>query len=181
VTGLGLVDRVLIVAAMLSAIRPLLHGAVGPRSRISWKRCLVLLSGGLAALLGLVGLLLVLALLFDRPLYAPTWLGGTLAVFGGMLGVATLIVRRGADGLSEDGAIRYATQAVAMCIYVGAPHVALLGLGLTRMLRAVMPWTVTQQRWLRVAEGLALLALIFVSRDETLGGLRFQVQGFVGP
>ena len=49
------------------------------------------------------------------------------------------------------------------------------------MLRAVMPWTVTQQRWLHVAEGLALLALIFVSRDETLGGLRFQVSGFGGP
>jgi hypothetical protein len=181
VSGFGLVDRLLAVAAMLTAIRPLLHGSVGPRSHVSWKRCLVLLAGGLAALLGVVGLLLVWALLLGRTLYAPTWLGGTLAAFGGMLGVATLIVRRGADGLTEDAAIRYATQAAAMCLYLAAPHLALLGLGLTRTLRALLPWTVTQHRWLHVAEGLVLISLIFVPRDETLGGLRFQVPGFGGP
>ncbi|MHC5209394.1 MAG: hypothetical protein ACYTG2_01590 [Planctomycetota bacterium] len=180
-TGIGLVDRLLAVAAMLTAIRPLLHGSVGPRSHVSWKRCLVLLAGGVSALLGVVGLLLVWALLLDRPLYAPSWFGGTLAVFGGMLGVATLIVRRGPDGLSEDAAIRYATQAVAMCLYLAAPRVALLGLGLTRALRAVLPWTVTEHRWVRLAEGVILIALILVARDATLGGLRFQVQGLVGP
>jgi hypothetical protein len=174
----GLVDRLLAVAAMLTAIRPLLHAAVGPRSHVSWRRCLVLLTGGLAALLGAVGLLLVWALLLGLPLYAPTWLGGTLAVFGGTLGVATLIVRRGTDGLTEDAAIRYATQAVAMCLYLAAPRVALLGLGLTRTLRALLPWTVTDRRWLRAAEGVVMLLLVFVPRDATLGGLRFQVPGF---
>lgn len=180
-SGDGLVDRLLAVAAMLSAIRPLLHGAVGPRSHVSPKRCLVLLGGGLAALLCAVGLLLVWALLLDRPLYAPSWLGGTLAVFGGMLGVATLIVRRGPGGLTEDAAIRYATQAAAMCLYLAAPHVALLGLGATRTLRALLPWTVAEHRWLRIVEGVALIALVFVARDATLGGLRFQVRGLGGP
>jgi hypothetical protein len=33
----------------------------------------------------------------------------------------------------------------------------------------------------RLAEGVILIALILVARDATLGGLRFQVQGLVGP
>jgi hypothetical protein len=168
----GLADRLLAVVAMLLSIRPLLAGALGQRSHLSWKRGLALLAGGLAGLVALIGLLVVRAWLAGGTIYLPTWLGGTLAVFGGMLGVATLMAGRAEGGLSEDAAIRGATLAVAMVAYVAAPRLSLLALGLTRGLRASLPWTVSQRRWLGVLEGLVLLALVFVSRDPDLGGLR---------
>jgi hypothetical protein len=168
----GLVDRGLAVLAMLVSIRPLLRGALGGRSHVSWKRGVVLVGAGLAALVGVVGLLALRARLLDDPFFLPTWFGGTLAWFGGMLGVAMLIASRPPEGLSEDTAIRYATQAAAMCLYVAAPQLTLVLLGLTRLLRASLPWTVSERRWLRLVEGLALLALSAVPREPTLGGLR---------
>ena len=170
----GLVDRVLAAAAMLVAIRPLMRGALGSRSHLSWKRCVVLVGGGTTALLGVVGLLVVRARFLDEPQFLPTLLGTALTFTGGMLGVSTLMAGRGPRGLSEDAAIRYVTQAAAMFLYLAAPRATLALLGLTRLLRATAPWSVAAQpRWAPVIEGLALLALVAVPRDETLGGLRF--------
>ena len=170
----GLVDRVLAAAAMLVAIRPLMRGALGSRSHLSWKRCVVLAGGGTTALLGVVGLLVVRARFLDEPQFLPTLLGTALTFTGGMLGVSTLMAGRGPRGLSEDAAIRYVTQAAAMFLYLAAPRATLALLGLTRLLRATAPWSVAAQpRWAPVIEGLALLALVAVPRDETLGGLRF--------
>ena len=110
----GLPDRVLAVAAMLVSIRPLLRGTLGARSHLSWKRAVVLLAGGTLAWVGAVGLLAVKAKLLGGPFYVTTWLGGTLAFFGGALGVATLLAGRGPDGMTEESAIDWATQAAAM-------------------------------------------------------------------
>jgi hypothetical protein len=178
----GLVDRVLAVTAMLVSIRPLLRGTLGSRSHISWKRAVVLLCGGVSALVAVVGLLAVRAKFLGGPFYLPTELGSALAFFGGMLAVSTLIAGRGENGLTEDAAIRYATQAAAMVLYVAAPHAALALLGATLLLRALVPWTVGQRRWLAVLQGLALLLLIAVPRDPLLGGLRvpFASLGEVG-
>jgi hypothetical protein len=168
----GLTDRLLAVMAMLVAIRPLLRGSFGARSHISAKRAVVLLWGGLAALVGAVGILALRTQVLGEPFYLPTWMGGCLAFTGGMLGVSTLMARRGAGGLTEDHAIRYATQAAAMSIYVATPTGALLLLGVTRTARALLPWTTSEHRWWRLTEGLALLALCLVPRESTLGGLR---------
>jgi hypothetical protein len=168
----GIVDRMLAVLAMLVSIRPLLAGSFGSRSHLSWKRAVVLLFGGASALVGAVGLLALRNVLFAEPFYLPSPLGGTLASFGGMLGVSTLIAGRGRNGLSEDSALRSATQAVAMVLYVAAPTPALALLGLTRLLRSALPWTISERRGWRTLEGLALLALCFVPRDASLGGLR---------
>ncbi|HTE06197.1 MAG TPA: hypothetical protein VK824_08375 [Planctomycetota bacterium] len=168
----GIIDRVLAVVAMLVAIRPLLAGSLGSRSHLSWKRSVVLLFGGGSALVGAVGLLALRNVLFGEHFYLPSWLGGTLAFFGGMLGVSTLIAGRGPNGLSEDSALRSATQAVAMVLYVAAPRPTLALLGLTRLLRSALPWTVSEKRGWRVVEGLVLLALCLIPRDESLGGLR---------
>jgi hypothetical protein len=178
---IGLVDRVLAVVAMLVAIRPLMRGALGSRSHLSWKRCVVLLAGGCGALLGVVGLLVVRAHLLGDPQFLPTALGATLVFFGGMLGVSTLMAGRGPTGLSEDAAIRYVTQAGAMFLYLAAPAVTLGLLGLTRLLRATAPWTVApSQRWAPILEGVLLLVLVAVPRDETVGGLRFVADIRVG-
>ena len=169
----GFLDRILAVGAMLVSIRPLLRGALGARSHVSWKRAVVLAAGGLAALVGVLGLLAIRARLLGGPFYVPTWFGGTLAAFGGMLGVSTLVARRGPAGLSEDQAIRFAVQAAAMSLYLAAPGVALAFLGGTRLLRALLPWTSGGRRWPRAVEGLVLLGLAFVPRtDAALGGLR---------
>jgi len=173
----GLADRVLAVLAMLVAIRPLLRGSLGERSHISVKRALVLLWGGLTSLVAVVGLLALRTQVLHEDFFLPTWMGGSLAFFGGMLGVSTLMARRGSVGLTEDHAIRYATQAAAMSIYLATPIGALLLLGLTRTARSVLPWTVSQHRWLRLSEGLALLALCLVPREPTLGGLRALATG----
>jgi len=170
--GTGIVDRALAVLAMLVSIRPLLAGSLGNRSHLSWKRSVVLLFGGGSALVGAVGLLALRNVIFGEPFYLPSLLGGTLAFFGGMLGVSTLIAGRGPTGLSEDSALRSATQAVAMVLYVAAPRPALALLGATRLLRSALPWTVSERRGWRIVEGLALLALCFVPRDASLGGLR---------
>jgi hypothetical protein len=177
----GLVDRVLAATAMLVAIRPLMRGALGSRSHLSWKRCVVLVGGGLTALLGVVGLLVVRARFLGEPQFLPTTLGATLTFSGGMLGVATLMAGRGPKGLSEDAAIRYVTQAAAMFLYLAAPRLTLALLGLTRLLRATVPWSLTAQpRWAPIIEGLVLLALVAVPRDETIGGLRFVADFRVG-
>lgn len=177
----GLVDRVLAAAAMLVAIRPLMRGALGSRSHLSWKRCVVLIGGGLTALLGVVGLLVVRTVFLGEQQFLPTAFGATLTFFGGMLGVSTLMAGRGEKGLSEDAAIRYVTQAAAMFLYLAAPRVTLGLLGLTRLLRATVPWSVTTHpRWAPIFEGVVLLALVAVPRDETIGGLRFVADFRVG-
>lgn len=173
----GLADRVLAVLAMLISIRPLLRGSFGARSHVSIKRAVVLIWGGMAALVGAVGLLALRTQVLGEAFFLPTWMGGSLAFFGGMLGVSTLMARRGSDGLTEDHAIRYATQAAAMSIYVAVPVGALLILGVTRTARAVFPWTVSERRWWRVAEGVVLLLLCAVPREPTLGGLRALATG----
>jgi hypothetical protein len=168
----GLVDRALAVLAMLVSIRPLLRGSLGSRSHLSWRRCLVLLAGGASALVGAVGLLALRHVLFGEAFFLPSWLGGTLAFFGGMLAVSTLIAGRGPTGLTEDMAIRYATQAVAMVLYVAAPRPALVLLGFTRLVRGVVPWSLGQHRHWRLLEGTVLLLLCLPARDASLGGLR---------
>ena len=168
----GLVDRVLAVAAMLAAIPPLLRGSLGSRSHLSWKRALALVVGGLTALAGAFGLLLIHATVLGGPLYLPTWTGGTLAFLGGGLGVATLIAGRGPAGLSEEAAIRYAALAVGMTLYVATPRAALVLLGSTRLLRGLLPVEPPRRRWWRVVEGAALMLLCLVPREATLGGLR---------
>jgi hypothetical protein len=169
----GLADRVLAVAAMLVSIRPLLAGSTTSSGRLSWRRGLVLGAGGTAAAVALVGLLALEAALLGRTFYLPSLLGGALAFFGGMLGVATLLVGRPPAGLTEDAALRNATLALAMTVYVAAPAAALAFLGLTRLARGVLPWTVTRARWVELLEGAVLLLLCLVPRDPTLGGLRF--------
>ncbi len=156
---------------MVTAVRPILRGTLGARSHLAWKRAAVLGIGGISAIVGAVGLMALRSLLFDATFMVPTGLGATLAFFGGMLGMATVLAPRGAEGLSEDSAIRHATQALAMGLYVVAPRLTLLGLGGTRLARAALPWTVARARWLSVAEGLALVLLTLIPREETLGGL----------
>jgi hypothetical protein len=169
----GLLDKVLAVAAMLTAIRPLLAGALGSRSHFSWKRGVVLVAGGALAWVGAVGLLAVRAKLFGGPFYVTTWLGATLAVFGGALGVATLLAGRGPHGLTEEAAIDWATQAAAMSVYVAAPRPVLALLALTRLVRAVPAGHPPRRRALLVLVGVLLAAAAAVPRaDVTLGGLR---------
>jgi len=44
-----------------------------------------------------------------------------------------------------------------------------------------VPWSLTAQpRWAPIIEGLVLLALVAVPRDETIGGLRFVADFRVG-
>lgn len=175
----GLADKLLAVVAMLASIRPLMHGVLGTRSHVSWRRALVTLAGGFAGTIGLVGVLALKNQLLDLPFYLPTWLGGTLAFFGGMLAVSTILAARAAegasDGLTEDAAIHTATQAVAMTLFIAAPVPTLALLGMTRVLRATLPWTVSRTRWPRAVEGTVLLLLCAIPRadDPTLGGLRF--------
>lgn len=168
----GLADRLLAVAAMLSSIRPLLAGVTGSGGRLSWRRAVVMLLGGASAAVAVVGMLALQRLLLGRELYLPTPLGGALAFFGGMLGMATVLAGRPPEGLTEDAALRTATQAVAMVLYVATPRIALAALGATRLLRAALPWTVSGRRWTGLVEGAVLVGLCFVPRDETLGGLR---------
>jgi hypothetical protein len=169
----GLPDKVLAVAAMLLAIRPLLRGTLGSRSHLSWKRAVVLLAGGTMAWVGAVGLLAVKARLLGGPFYVTTWLGGTLAFFGGALGVATLLAGRGPEGMTEEAAIDWATQAAAMSVYVAAPQPALALLAITRLLRALPPSLPRRRRALLLITGLLCVGLALVPRsDPTLGGLR---------
>ncbi|MCB9897219.1 MAG: hypothetical protein H6825_04365 [Planctomycetes bacterium] len=171
-----MVDRLIAVTAMLLSLRRLLRGVLGSRSHVSWRRLLALLGGGCVAVLVCVGLLALRSLLLDETFFLPRWLGFTLTFFGGMLGVSAILAGRAPNGMTEDAAIRTATQAVAMSIYVAAPLFTLGFLGVTSTARALLPWTAAQGRWLRVAEGLLLLALCFVERDPTLGGLRAVAQ-----
>jgi hypothetical protein len=169
----GLADRVLAVLAMLTAIRPLLRGTLGSRSHLSWKRGVVLVAGGTLALVGAVGLLAVKAKLLGGPFYVTTWMGGTLAFFGGALGVATLLAGRGPAGMTEGAAIDWATQAAAMSVYVAAPQPVLALLALTRLVRAVPPSLPSRRRTVLLVTGLLLAALALLPRtDPTLGGLR---------
>jgi len=169
----GFLDKVLAVLAMLTAVRPMLAGALGSRSHLSWKRAVVLSSGGALAWVGSVGLLAVKAKLLGGPFYVTTWLGATLAVFGGALGVATLLAGRGPHGLTEEAAIDWATQAAAMSVYVAAPRPVLGLLALTRLLRAVPTGQPPRRRTLLLLEGVLLAAAAAVPRaDATLGGLR---------
>ncbi len=170
--GGPLVDRLLAVTAMLLSVRPLLRGALGSRSHLSWKRALVLGVGAAGALVALVGLLALRSRVLGEPFYLPSWSGGALAAFGGMLGLATVMSGRGPNGMSEDDAIRHATLAIAMVLYVAAPRPALVLLGVTRVLRAALPFTTSRRRGWRLVEGLVLTALCLVPRDETLGGLK---------
>jgi len=169
----GLVDRVLAVLAMLIAIRPLLRGVLGSRSHLSWKRGVVLLAGGTLAWVGAVGLLAVKAKLLGGPFFVTTWMGGTLAFFGGALGVATLLAGRGPTGMTEEAAIDWATQAAAMSVYVAAPQPVLALLALSRLVRALPPSLSPRRRMVLLVTGLLLAALAVLPRtDPTLGGLR---------
>ena len=168
-----LADQLAALVAMLVAIRPIVRSAVGGTGRASPKRMIVLAGGAAAALTSVLGLLILRVLVLNEDVfYLPTALGGTLAAFGGMLGVGVLLARRAPDGMSEDQAIHYATLAGAMSVYLAAPMIVLGLLGATRLLRAALPWTVTQARWWRAVEGVALLALMAVPRDDLVGGLR---------
>jgi hypothetical protein len=178
----GLPDKVLAVLAMLVSIRPLLRGTLGSRSHLSWKRAVVLLAGGTLAWVGAVGLLAVKAKLLGGPFYVTTWLGGTLAFFGGALGVATLLAGRGPDGMTEESAIDWATQAAAMSVYVAAPHPALGLLALTRFVRALPPSLPRRRRTLLLVTGLLFTALALLPRtDPTLGGLREPWASLIAP
>jgi hypothetical protein len=169
----GLLDKVLAVVAMLTSIRPLLAGSLGSRSHFSWKRGVVLVAGGALAWVGAVGLLAVRAKLLGETFYVTTWLGATLAVFGGALGVATLLAGRGPHGLTEEAAIDWATQAAAMSVYVAAPRPVLALLALTRLVRAVPAGHPSRRRAQLVIAGVLLAAAAVVPRaDATLGGLR---------
>ena len=175
------VDALLAVVAMLVSIRPLMRGALGSRSHVSWRRGGFLVAGGLSAWIGVVGLLALRAQFLGEAFYLPTWLGGTLAFFGGMLGASTVLAGRGPQGMSESQALRLATQAAAMTIYLAAPLLALGGLGGTRLLRACLPFTYVRTRWMGVAEGVTLLLLCLVPRDGDLGGLRRVAPVFGAP
>ena len=61
-----------------------MRGGSGSGGRVSWRRWLVLTGGGVAAVLGLVGLLALRRQLLGHDFYLPTWLGATLAFFGGL-------------------------------------------------------------------------------------------------
>jgi hypothetical protein len=184
-TTVGLIDKILAVAGMLAAIGPVVRSSIGSTGSVSWRRVVVMAAGGLFALFAVTGLLLVrYRVMSEDVVYWPTWLGGTLAFFGGMLGVATLFAGRlpadkGVTGMTEDAAIRNATLAVAMSVYLAAPAPVLAVLALTRLLRAGLPWTLAQARWASVAEGTVLALLCLLTRDETVGGLR-QVSGLLG-
>ena len=157
---LTLLDKLFAVLAMLTAIQPLLKGVMSSSSHLSWPRLLAMLAGGVASFTWTVGLLALRSYLFrDEAFMLPSGLGAALAVFGGLLGVATLLAQRGEDGMTEQAAIRSATQAAAMALYVAAPALAAGALGMTRLLRATLPWTLVRPRWPQALEGLALLGL----------------------
>lgn len=160
---------------MLASIRPLMRGALGARSHLSWRRCVFLLACGLAANVGVVGMAALRTQFLGSAFYLPSWLGGSLACAGGMLAGATVLAGRGQEGMSESDALRLVTQAAAMALYVAEPLAALGGLGLTRILRACLPFTVVRVRWRGVLEGVLLLGLCLVPRDAQLGGLRMPV------
>jgi len=145
---------------MLASLRPILLGAMSSPSHVSWQRVLALLAGAVASYTWTVGLLALRSYLFEeQPFLLPNELGTALTAFGGMLGVASLMARRGAGGMTEQHAIRCATQAAAMALYVAAPVLAAAALGLTRLLRATMPWTLVRTRWRGTLEAVLLLAL----------------------
>ncbi len=145
---------------MLASVRPILHGAMSSSNRVSVPRVLALLAGAVASYSWTVGLLALRSYAFeDQPFLVPNELGTALAAFGGMLGVAAMISKRGPEGLSEQQAIRCATQAGAMALYVAAPALATAALGLTRLLRSSLPWTLVPTRRQGMVEGIVLLAL----------------------
>lgn len=160
---------------MLSCLRPLLQGALSTASHVSWQRTLALLAGAVAAYTWTVGLLALRSYLFpEQPFLLPNELGSALTGFGGMLGVASLLARRGEGGMTEPKAIRCATQAGAMALYVAAPVLAAGALGLTRLLRAMMPWTLVRMRWRGMLEAAVLLALCaahVLTADSPFGSL----------
>lgn len=175
-----IVDRLLAIVAMLVAIRPLVRGVIGSGGDVSVRRVAMLVGGGVSAVVAAVGLLAVKELVFGEgggatSFFVPSWFGGTLAFFGGMLGTSTLLAPRGPGGMSEDDAIRYAAQAVAMWTYLAAPRVTLVALGIVRLSRGSVPWSNMSLRWPRVVEGVALFGLAFVPRDALLGGLLTEV------
>lgn len=169
---MDLLDELLAVLAMVTAIRPIQRSLQGSSSQLSWRRAAVLAGGGLGSWVGVVGLMALEAHFLGRSFYLPTRLGGTLAFFGGMLGTSTLLAPRGRRGMSEPQALRVATQSLAMTFYLAEPLASLGFLGTTRLLRAAMPWTLVRTRWLGVLEGLVLLALCLPARDDSHGGLR---------
>ena len=61
--------------------------------------------------------------------------------------------------MTEQHAIRCATQAAAMALYVAAPVLAAAALGVTRLSRAALPWTLVRMRWRGALEAALLLAL----------------------
>ncbi|GJM22293.1 MAG: hypothetical protein DHS20C15_22080 [Planctomycetota bacterium] len=185
----GLVDRVLAVTAMLLSLKAVLHGSSGPGNQPSWRRLMVLAGGALAGPVGAVGLLaLRFQLLDDGPFFLPDVLGVTLAAFGGLLGVATLLARRADSGavekrergLTEDQAIAHATLSATMILYVALPVFALCFLGLTRLMRAALPFTIDRNRTRHLVEGLVMIGLAAVPREHTLGGLRQLANGVLG-
>ncbi len=167
-----LLDELMAVLAMLTAVPAIQRGLQGSSSQLSWRRTSVLVGGGLGSWVGVTGLMALETHFLGRPFFLPTWLGGTLAFFGGMLGTSTLLAPRGQRGMSEPQALRVATQSVAMTFYLAEPVASLLFLGSTRLLRAAMPWTIVRTRWRGILEGLVLLALCLAPRDDTHGGLR---------
>jgi hypothetical protein len=168
-------DKIVAVVAMLVAIRPLMKGVMSSSSHLSWPRLLAMLAGGVASFTWTVGLLALRSYLFrEETFLLPNGLGSALAVFGGLLGVATLLAQRGEEGMTEQSAIRSATQAAAMALYVAAPLLAAAALGTTRLLRATMPWTLVKTRWRGTLEGVLLLALCaahLVAGGAPLGSL----------
>lgn len=160
---------------MLSSLRPILLGALSTTSHVSWQRMLALLAGAVAAYTWTVGLLALRSYLFsEQPFLLPNELGSALAAFGGMLGVASLLARRGEGGMTEQNAIRCATQAGAMALYVAAPVLATGALGLTRLLRATLPWTLVRMRWRGTLEAAVLLVLCAahaLASDSAFGSL----------
>ena len=176
---MSLLDRTLAVAAMLVCVGPLLRGLLGGASHLSWPRVCALAAGALASFTWTTGLLALRAELLAEPFVMPNLLGGALACFGGMLGVATLLARRGPEGMTEQDALRNATLAAAMALYVAAPTVTLGALGLTRLLRATLPWTLVRFRWTGAVEGVVLLLLGLLQLLMAAPGL--EARGLWGP
>lgn len=166
--------RVLAVLACLASVRSIGRAALDAGGRVSYRRLAVLAAGGLASLVSAVGLLALDHILREVPLRVPNALGATVSGFGGMLGMATVLASRGQRGMTEDAAIRAAALAVAMTVFVAAPRPCAGGLGLVRLVRSSLPWTVSQRRWAERLEGVALVVLALLPGVITAASLRFE-------